>query len=70
MEDSRISYNVKYLKESAENLSELHSSTEPTGEIRPIQPILDRSKKVLDEAYPFFRGWLRKIGICRRQQSG
>ena len=56
MEESRVSYNVKYLKESAENLSELHSSTESTREIRPIQPILDRSKKVLDEAYTVLSG--------------
>lgn len=51
MEDSRVSFNIKYLKESALNLSELHASTDSPAEIRPIKPILENSKQVLNDAY-------------------
>jgi len=51
MEDSKFSFNINYLKESATHLAEEHSIAPPSDKIRPIKPILDDSKKILDDAY-------------------
>jgi len=55
-EGEKISYNINYLKESAENLAEIHSVSKSSKKIQPVKPILEDSKKVLINAYRILSG--------------
>ncbi len=54
--DSKISYNINYLKESAANLAEIHSVSASSKKIRPVKPILEDSRKILVNAYRVLSG--------------
>src|SRR6056297_2543506 len=58
--ESKISYNINYLKESAANLAEIHSVSAPSKKIRPVKPILDDSKKILVNAYRVLSGMAKQ----------
>jgi cyclic beta-1,2-glucan synthetase len=50
-ENSTVTFNVGYLKESAVSLAESHSVIMPGKIIKPIQPEVETSKEILTEAY-------------------
>ncbi|MEX2632843.1 MAG: glucoamylase family protein [Balneolales bacterium] len=56
---SKVTFNINYLKESAIHLAELHATTQPTKKIYPVKPILDQSRKVLNDAYRILSGLAR-----------
>jgi len=55
-QESKISYNISYLKESAANLAEIHSVSDSSKRMRPVKPIIEDSKKVLVDAYRVLSG--------------
>ncbi|MDZ7757971.1 glycosyltransferase family 2 protein [Rhodohalobacter sp.] len=59
-QESKISYNINYLKESATNLAELHSVSDSSKKIRPVKPILENSKKILVNAYRILSGMAKQ----------
>ncbi|CAN5334023.1 glucoamylase family protein [soil metagenome] len=60
MENSRVSFNINYLKESANHLAEVHAGASPSYKIRPVKPILDDSKEILNDAYQILSGIAKK----------
>ncbi|TVR86997.1 MAG: glycosyltransferase 36 [Saprospirales bacterium] len=46
-----VSFNIRFLKESAISLAKIHKASPPSGEMKPIKPILKESKQVLIDTY-------------------
>jgi cyclic beta-1,2-glucan synthetase len=59
-QESKISFNINYLKESAANLAQIHAASKSSKHIRPVKPILEDSKKVLIDAYRILSGLAKK----------
>jgi len=51
IENSTVSFNIDFLRESSRNLAEKHNLASDSKVIRQVKPILDDSKHVLNEAY-------------------
>ena len=51
VENSTVSFNISFLEESAVRLAASHDALESGRSYTPVKPILEESKKVLDESY-------------------
>jgi len=58
--ESGVSFNINYLKESAANLADVHAVSTYSKNIRPVKPILEESKEVLNIAYRVLSGLAKK----------
>ncbi|REL37729.1 glycosyltransferase 36 [Rhodohalobacter sp. SW132] len=50
-ENPGVSFNIGFLKKSADKLAENHLSLENGNQHRPIKPVLEESRQVLEESY-------------------
>ncbi len=50
-EQSTVSFNIGHLQETARDLAGMHEFAKVTGDIKTVQPILDKAKGVLDKTY-------------------
>ena len=55
-EKSAVSFNIDFLRESAADLAQIHSTGEPGKKVKPVKPMLDQSGETLTKAYRVLSG--------------